>query len=504
MNRNSEPGFRVNLITLILVFTGLRADAAYIPASNIKPPLPEREFRGVWVATVGNIDWPSKPGLPVEQQKAELINILNRAAELKMNVVIFQVRPSCDAFYNSSIEPWSEYLTGVMGQPPKPYYDPLAFAIEEAHKRGLELHAWFNPFRARHTSAKSQPSSKHISKTRPALVCEYGRQLWLDPGMKSAQEYSLNVILDVVRRYDIDGVHIDDYFYPYVEKDSAGNDIPFPDDNTYNLYKSKGGKLSKEDWRRENINNFIKNLHSAIHKEKKWVKFGISPFGIWRPNTPPSIRGMDAYERLYADSKKWINQGWCDYFSPQLYWAIDAQGQSFSTLLKWWIEQNNHHRIIAPGINTTRVGTQWQPGEIINQINIARKFGSSGHIHWNASSLLQNRANITGELIKSVYQSPSLTPRYEWLDDTPPKSPRIYASAPLANQSLMVQIEPQGKEKPFLWLLQTRTKSEWRSEIHPASKSSIIIQNVFEKEIIAVSAVDRCGNVSLPAVLIKK
>lgn len=500
MNKYQLSG-KVFLLLLIVAFP-LRA--AYVPTTKIVPPAPLREFRGVWVATVGNIDWPSRPGLPVEQQKAELIKILDKAAELKLNVVIFQVRTSCDALYNSSIEPWSEYLSGTMGQAPKPFYDPLAFAVEQAHKRGLELHAWFNPFRARYFAAKSPISSNHISKTRPAMVRQYGKQLWLDPGMVSVQDYSRNVILDVVRRYDIDGVHIDDYFYPYVEKDSSGNDMPFPDDNTYALYRAKGGKLSKEDWRRENINNFVKTLYSAIHKEKNYVKFGISPFGIWRPDAARSIRGMDAYERLFADSKKWINSGWCDYFAPQLYWSIDAQGQSFPTLLKWWSEQNSKQRVLVCGINTTRVGSQWQASEIVNQINIARKSGASGHIHWNASALVQNRGNISTELSKDIYRQSAVVPQYSWIDSILPKSPKIYTSSTAAKKSLILQVEPQGREKPFLYLVQTKVKSEWFNEIFPGSKSSIVIENSDEKEAISISAIDRRGNLSSATVLIKK
>ncbi len=495
----------LNIASLVFTFfiCALSSFAAYVPSTKVSPPHPQREFRGVWVATVGNIDWPSKPGLPVEQQKAELIQILNKAVELKLNVVVFQVRTSCDAFYNSNIEPWSEYLTGQMGQPPKPFYDPLAFAIEEAHKRGLELHAWFNPFRARYSSVKSQPSSNHISKTRPVIVRQYGKQLWLDPGMTSAQDYVRSVILDVVRRYDIDGVHIDDYFYPYIEKDSSGQDIAFPDNEIYNFYRAKGGKLSKEDWRRENINNFIKNINQSIHNEKSWVKFGISPFGIWRPNTSLSIRGMDAYERLYADSKKWINNGWCDYFAPQLYWQISAQGQSFPVLLKWWLEQNNQHRVLVSGINTSMGGSQWTTDEIVNQINIARRFnGVSGHIHWNVSAIMQNRGNIANELSKTVYQQAAIIPQFEWLDSTPPKPPRLYISS--NNQSLSIQVEPQGREKPSLWLLQTKIKNSWYNELYSGAKTSFTIQNHQDKEAIAISAIDRCGNLSQPSVLIKK
>ena len=198
------------------IFPGVGAPLNYVPA-RLSPPPPAREFRGAWIATVGNIDWPSKPGLPVAEQKAELIGLLDQAAKLRLNAVIFQVRPSCDALYPSTLEPWSEYLTGTMGQAPSPAYDPLAFALEQAHLRGLELHAWFNPYRAGAAVAKSPVSANHIRRTRPQLVREYGKSFWLDPGEREVQEYSLRVVMDVVKRYDVDGVHFDDYFYPYKE-----------------------------------------------------------------------------------------------------------------------------------------------------------------------------------------------------------------------------------------------------------------------------------------------
>src|SRR5436309_8529319 len=222
------------LIQLLAVwFWAFACWGATYESCSIAPPKPLREFRGAWVATVANIDWPSKPGLSTSEQKAELISILNRAAQLKLDAIIFQVWPACDALYASSIEPWSEYLTGIMGNAPEPFYDPLSFAVEEAHKRALELHAWFNPYRAHHNAAKSLISANHISKTRPQLVRQYGKFLWLDPGEKEVQDYSLSVMQDVVKRYDIDGVHIDDYFYPYKEPDAAGQDLDFPDDASW-------------------------------------------------------------------------------------------------------------------------------------------------------------------------------------------------------------------------------------------------------------------------------
>jgi len=278
-----------------------RAAISFVP-SSLTPPAAAREFRGVWVATVGNLDWPSKPGLSTAKQKAELLAILDRASSLKLNAVILQVRPACDALYASEFEPWSEVLSGKMGQAPQPLYDPLAFAVEETHNRGMELHAWFNPYRARQTTAKTPASPNHISRTHPELVRTYGSHLWLDPGEQAVQDHSINVILDVVKRYDIDGVHLDDYFYPYPEKGASHNAIDFPDDPSWRRYQRGGGQLNRDDWRRENVNQFIGRLYTEIKNTKPWVKFGVSPFGIWRPNNPPGTKGMDAFQELHADS----------------------------------------------------------------------------------------------------------------------------------------------------------------------------------------------------------
>ena len=337
-------------------------------------PIPgvPREFRAAWVATVANIDWPSAPGLPVAQQKAELIKIMDRAADLKLNALIFQVRPACDALYASKYEPWSEYLTGVSGKAPEPFYDPLALAVEEAHKRGIELHAWFNPYRARHPSARSPIPSGHVSKKHPAIVRTYGKHLWLDPADRRTRQYSLDVIMDVVRRYDVDGIHLDDYFYPYKERDEKGRIVEFPDDATWRQYRAKGGQLSRDDWRRDSVNRFIEEVYRAKQAIKPHVKFGISPFGIWRPGHPPQIKGFDAYAEIYADSRLWLQKGWLDYFTPQLYWAIAPPAQSYPVLLKWWAEQNTSGRNLWPGNFTSRISdgsSNWKAEEILNQID---------------------------------------------------------------------------------------------------------------------------------------
>lgn len=228
--------FRLGGAALAATGAALALQAADYEPSRVVPPAPLREFRAAWIATVANIDWPSQKTLSTSEQKAELLEILDRAVQLKLNAIIFQVRPACDAMYASRIEPWSEYLTGRMGQSPEPFYDPLAFAVEEAHRRGLELHAWFNPYRARLLSATSPVAPTHISHTHPQIVRRYGEYLWLDPGEKEVQDYSLSVIMDVVHRYDIDGVHFDDYFYPYKVKGEGGKDVDFPDDSSWQRF----------------------------------------------------------------------------------------------------------------------------------------------------------------------------------------------------------------------------------------------------------------------------
>src|SRR5579883_698609 len=403
---------------MLRFFIGLFALCCITPvafAADAPPPL-KREFRGVWIATVGNIDWPSKPGLPAETQKAELCAILDKAAELKLNAVIFQVRPMADALYESKLEPWSEYLTGTMGK--SPGYDPLAFAVEEAHKRGLELHAWFNPYRARHPSAKSTTSENHITRRRPDIAKPYGAHHWMNPTHPDVQNHSLAVILDVVKRYDVDGIHIDDYFYPYKEKNAAGKIIPFPDDDTWEAFQKAGGKLSRDDWRRDAVNAFVKRMYAETKKLKPWVKVGISPFGIWRPGHPAGIAGLDQFTEIYADAKLWLNEGWIDYFAPQLYWPIAQEKQSFPKLLDWWASENTKKRHLWPEVFTNRVTGApkgWHAKEIVEQIAIARKqSGSVGVIHFSAKALVRNSGDIADEL-KKVYAEPALVPESPWL-----------------------------------------------------------------------------------------
>ena len=469
----------------------------------VTPPEPPREFRGAWITVVAsNQDWPSKPGLTVEQQKAELIALLDRAAQLHLNAVIFQVRPACDAMYASPIDPWSAYLTGTQGKAPDPFYDPLAFAIKEAHKRGLELHAWFNPFRAWHLLSKSPVAPNHITRTHPELVRKFGEQLWLDPGEPAVRDYVLRVVIDVVQRYDVDGVQFDDYFYPYPQKDYAGRELEFPDYTTWQKFGLPGGQ-TREDWRRANVNSFIYRVYQGIKTTKPWVKFGISPFGIWRPGVPAGInpKALDAYGRLYADSRLWLASGWLDYFAPQLYWPVDSPQQSFPVLLNWWVTQNVKGRNLWPGLNASDVGEKWNPDEIARQIAITRRQpGASGEIFFHLRNLTENPA-LAG-VVRSQYAQVALVPATPWLNSSPPGKPKISVTTS-AGTNLVVRWEMATNEFAKSWVLQYRgTNSVWTTQILPANQGGCIFARS-APDVISISAVNRYGNVSPPATIEK-
>jgi uncharacterized lipoprotein YddW (UPF0748 family) len=487
------------LLFFLLAAAAVRAAVSYTP-SNITPPSLAREFRGAWVATVNNIDWPSKPGLSTAEQQAELLLIFRRAEQLKLNAILLQVRPACDALYASKCEPWSEYLTGEQGRTPQPFWDPLEFAIREAHQRGMELHAWINPFRARHGSASSAPARDHISKSRPALAREYGRSVWLDPGLAEVHDHSMRVILDIVKRYDVDGVHIDDYFYPYREKDRAGSLIPFPDDASWAAYQRGGGKLARDDWRRDNVNRFIARMYREVKAARPWVKVGISPFGIYRPGHPEQIRGLDQFESLYADPRAWLAGGWLDYLAPQLYWRIEPPAQSFPVLLNWWTENNPKRRLIVAGMNTASVGgrTAWPASEITAQIDITRKqSGASGHIHWNMSALAKNKGGVAGELARASYVQPALMPAIAASEGTVPR-PKVTARA-VKNGTRFSWTASAGDPVRW-WVVQSRREGKWQAQVLPADSRAIEVPAP-PPDVFAVRGQDRFGKVGEPAVL---
>ncbi|MBX3734143.1 MAG: family 10 glycosylhydrolase [Verrucomicrobiae bacterium] len=423
-----------------------------------------REFRGVWVASVANIDWPSQPGLAVARQQAELRALLDMAVRVRLNVVILQVRPTADALYASTLEPWSEFLTGRSGQPPNPRWDPLEFACEEAHARGLELHAWINPFRARSHRALSSPAQNHVIRRQPQWIIPYGTMLWMDPGNPDVREHALQVALDIVKRYDVDGFHVDDYFYPYPERGADGNWMTFPDAGSFRRYRSSGGRLNVGDWRRDNVNQFVQSLYAGVHRVKPWVKVGISPFGIWRPGNPPGIKGLDQYLMLFADARLWIQEGWCDYLAPQLYWSLDRRDQSFPALLRWWQQQNPMGRLITPGLNSAKIGQDRRVGDTLGQIRIVREQGAAGEIFWNGSSLMKNFGGLAGLLPRELFAAPALVPAVPWLKEGVPAAPQIQAESPrkdLLSLSWTFSTNAPVRSQ----VLQQRVGTAWMSEI---------------------------------------
>jgi uncharacterized lipoprotein YddW (UPF0748 family) len=468
----------------------------------------EREFRAAWVATVANINWPSRPGLPVDSQQREAIALLDFLQKHHFNAVIFQVRPQADALYQSSLEPWSYYLTGTQGKAPSPYYDPLTFWTEEAHRRGLELHVWLNPYRAHHVSGGPVTDSS-IVKRKPGLSMKLKEGYWwFDPSRKEVQDHSAAVVRDIVKRYDIDGVHFDDYFYPYP---SYNGNEDFPDSASWAAYQQGGGKLSRSDWRRDAVNTFIQRVYREIKEEKRHVKFGLSPFGIWRPGHPESIAGFDQYDVLYADAKLWLNKGWIDYFAPQLYWPISRQAQSYPVLLGWWQSENTLQRHLWPGISIGDTSVR-STTEVINQIMVNRGMTplSKGVIHWSIGQVVRNQ-HLSRALTEGVYRQPALIPASPWLDRQAPAPPEV-TTAPFSDSLLTVRIEHPDPSDVARWVVYSYHGSLRNYTILPAGMRSGAVPlrrragNTTEKlSRVEVTAVDRNGNestrrvVSIPA-----
>ncbi|HLG40270.1 MAG TPA: family 10 glycosylhydrolase [Chitinophagaceae bacterium] len=459
-----------------------------------------KEFRAAWVATVANINWPTKPGLSTDEQKKEAINLLDFLQQHHFNAVILQVRPQCDALYKSDLEPWSYYLTGEQGKAPSPYYDPLEFWIEAAHERGIELHVWLNPYRAHHKDGK-EISEYSIVKKHPELVVYLKEGYWwMDPAQQGTRDHSTAVVMDLVKRYNIDGVHFDDYFYPYPSYNGGAD---FPDSVSWNAYRQSGGKLSRGDWRRNAVNVFIENLYKKIKSEKPYVKFGLSPFGIWRPGYPESIEGFDQYDQLYADAKLWLNKGWIDYFTPQLYWQINRMPQSFPVLLGWWAGENLKNRHLWPGISVGRDTSAKNTNEILSQIMISRGMlpESKGIVHWSISSLTRN-PNMAKAILEGPYKKDALVPASSWLDKNVPAAPMVNT---VTNEPELLNINWThiDEKDVFRWVVYHRYNNTWSYNILPGNKKSLSVKKTIgenaQKQVltaIAVTAIDRTGNES--------
>jgi uncharacterized lipoprotein YddW (UPF0748 family) len=389
--------------------------SAFPTFSQLTQP-PTAEFRGVWIATVDNIDWPNRGDFNVESQKAEFIRQLNLHKKNGMNAVIVQVRPSADAFYPSQYEPWSQWLTGAQGRPPSPYYDPLKFMIDEAHKRGMEFHAWLNPYRANFNIRSASIAPNHVTRIHPDWFLTYGDKKYFDPSNIAAQQFVVDVVKDIVKRYDVDGIHMDDYFYPYR---IAGKE--FPDAAAY---IRSGSKLSKDDWRRSNVDSIIEKLSVAIKSEKPSCKFGISPFSVWRnktsdPEGSDTQAGTTNYDDLYANILLWLKNEWIDYVAPQLYLEIGHDKIAYEKILDWWsTHAYGRHIYIGHGIyRTNERSLAWKnPNELPNQIKLLRQYPNvQGSIYFSSKSFDRNPNGWNDSLRNNYYRNPATIPVMDWL-----------------------------------------------------------------------------------------
>lgn len=487
------------LITFLsIIFTSLTSKAQS-----------KREMRAVWIATVGNIDWPSKSGLSSEQQKSEFIRRLNFLEQIGINTIIIQVRPAADAFYESSYEPWSRYLSGKQGEPPFPKYDPLQFIIDEAHKRNMDVHAWFNPYRALVNSKSNPNPPNHPTKKNPDWIIHYDGKSYFDPGNPQAREYILNVMLEAVKKYDIDALHIDDYFYPYPK-----SGLYFNDDAMYQRY---GNGMPLADWRRQNVNTFISQLHTNIKKIKPWVKFGVSPFGIWRnaKNDPlgSQTNGSSCYDELYSDVRLWIMKNWVDYMAPQLYWERGHKAADFNALLPWWI-QNKFERHLYIGLGVYRMvnaksGVWITPDEILCQIRDTRSQGAHGVIFYSLSSFDKISGDLADSLMSNRYFGyTAIPPAMPWLGNQVKEKPESFIH--ITNNMVKIKWNYNNPNKVPLKYIVYRFQKNEKINLDDASKIRILTRaNEYsealkdDKEYVyIVTALDRNWNESPPSELL--
>ncbi|GAB3036607.1 glycoside hydrolase family 10 protein [Spirosoma pulveris] len=396
------------------------------------PIPPKREFRAVWVATVNNIDWPSKKGLPVVDQQREIVTMFDQHQQMGLNAVVVQVRSAADAFYARGSEPWSEWLTGQQGLAPQPFYDPLEFMIGQAHDRGLEFHAWFNLDRATFSKTASVAPSNIVNR-KPEWMLTYGGRKLFNLGIPAVRSYIAGIVANVVREYDVDGIHFDDYFYPYAEPGQV-----LRDDSTY---KANYNGMSKADWRRDNVTKLVTELRDSIRANKPWVKFGISPFGIWKNKSSDpegsATNGGQAYYELYADTRKWVREGLIDYVVPQVYFSSEFSKVPYRTLVDWWTRNctENCHLYIGHGAYRVGRGSErdpgwWRPTEFPDQMRYNRQQQAvKGSVFFSAKNLQINPLSIRDSLQTNFYRHPALLPTMKWLDSIPPLPPRDLKAA---------------------------------------------------------------------------
>lgn len=434
-----------------------------------------REVRGTWIATVSRINWPSSTSAAA--QRAELVAILDAAQRAGINTIFLQVRPEADALYDSELEPWSRYLTGTQGGDPG--YDPLAFAIEECHRRGLELHAWLNPYRARAGSVGTS-APDHVINAMPEAVVEYGTLRWLDPGHPDAFDHTLAVIRDLLTRYDFDGLHFDDYFYPYPQ-----DGLAFDDDATYALY---GGGLSRGDWRRNNVNRMVEAVGAAVQELRPDVRWGISPFGIYRPGMPEGVVGLDQYAVLYADPVRWMSEGWLEYVAPQLYWPTTSSGQPYEALLSWWADRAAESgRTLLVGNAASRAYGLPEYRAEMDAMRAAEDRNVRGAIWWSVGPIVANDDGLADMLAAEYYATPAATPALADATGPAPAAPALDVSA----GTITIATPPDGLR---YWAVYRASGPTWDLDrLVPATEAELALPD----GLWAISAIDRQGLESL-------
>jgi len=488
------------------LFASALAAAFLAGVAPAQTPAPA-EYRGVWIATVFGLDFPDAAGTSnIANQRAKLVELISAAENAGCNGILFQVRAECDAMYYSNYEPWSRWLTGAQGTAPARPWDPLQFVIDECRRRGMEVEAWFNPYRAGVNRASFYHPT-HPVNDMPQIVEQFtttSNYWWLNPGHPETDDYTSAVVLDLVSRYDVDGVHFDDYFYPYTISANA----PFDDTAEYNAY---GGGLTLANWRRKNVDDFVDRLKDDLRTlpAKGHVRFGISPFGIWQPGNPSGISGLNAYSQLYADSRKWLQQGWVDYMCPQLYWGRVADGyssaQSFDALLGWWTNgtQNPLDRHVYAGVSPgwiTPASEGYDAADVISQVTYTRSLAAAkGNIHFRAEMLAENagagRGNYSTTLAAGNYALDATVPAVTWLDAAAPAAPTVAWSGN-SGSGYTLHWTPQGAEYPQWYVAYWQANGTWNHRVLPDWQRSYALPGTGAgaPTNVAVAAVDRVGN----------
>ncbi|MDE6258178.1 MAG: family 10 glycosylhydrolase [Muribaculaceae bacterium] len=492
----------------LLIFFALLAMAL----GGMAQDAPKREFRGAWLHLIGQSQWAAKTPA---QQRDYIRDQFDKLQSAGINAVIFQIRPAADAAYISKLEPWSKFLTGKQGKAPNPLWDPLEFAIEEAHKRGMELHAWLNPYRVS-TTPNEVLAENHIARKHPERFFKYDGKLLFDPAYQENRDFICEVVTDILNRYDVDAIHIDDYFYPYPV---AGKSIP--DDASYAKF---GNGMNRGDWRRENVNKLIEQLYTTIKDVKPWVRFGISPFGIWR-NKKEDPRGSQSngftnYDGLYADVLLWAKNGWVDYLSPQLYWELDKTVAPSRGLAKWWSE-NVHGVDVYIGqdlrltMNTpdTKAG---KPNELYTKIKLSRELpNTKGAIWFHGYWLTDNYKGAHDQIANNYYSTLALPPAYGDLKKKPQQVKDIKIVRDKEGKNILEWKAPgkghhESETDVVRYVVYEFFEGEEQDITNPQTiiaitpDTAVILPGVNEGNTYAVTALDRMNRESAPIYLYNK